>query len=66
MTAARGRGKSAALGLALSTAVGFGYDHFHNLQSIDERIVRNTVYLYSVSIFIYLCARALEFMFDLH
>ena len=25
MTAARGRGKSAALGLAMATAVGFGY-----------------------------------------
>lgn len=28
MTAARGRGKSAALGLAMATAVGFGYSTF--------------------------------------
>lgn len=28
MTAARGRGKSAALGLAMTTAVGFGYSTF--------------------------------------
>lgn len=47
MTAARGRGKSAALGLAISTAVGFGYSNIfvtapspENLKTVFEFIFK--------------------------
>ncbi|XP_062579158.1 RNA cytidine acetyltransferase-like [Saccostrea cucullata] len=47
MTAARGRGKSAALGLALSTAVGFGYSNIfvtapspENLKTLFEFVFK--------------------------
>ena len=47
MTAARGRGKSAALGLAMSAAVGFGYSNIfvtapspENLKTLFEFIFK--------------------------